>query len=299
MGHDHHHSHAHDDEKSIRKAFFLNLAFTIIEVIGGVYTQSLAILTDALHDFGDSLSLGLAWYFQKLAKKKRDSKYSYGYARFSLLGAIINAVVLITGCFIMLREAIPHIWNPNNANSKGMILLAIVGVFFNGLAAFQMRKGKSSNAKLVLLHLKEDVLGWVAVLVGAIIMYFTGWKVIDAILSGLISLYILYNAIRHLKSSLRILLQGIPMHVNVKKIGAILTKPKEIESFHDLHVWSLDGEKNILSAHLVLKESTGDTDRFDLRECIRKDLAKNEIHHATLEFELPGQHQGHDCQLLH
>ena len=165
--HAHHHDH-HGDVKNIKVAFFLNFGFAIIEIIGGFLTNSVAILSDAVHDLGDSLSLGLAWYFQKYSRKKSDSTYTYGYRRFSLVGALANSLVLIVGSILILTEAIPRIFNPQQAHPQGMMMLAVLGIAVNGVAMLRLRRGKSLNEKVVSLHLMEDVLGWIAVLVGAI-----------------------------------------------------------------------------------------------------------------------------------
>ena len=144
--HDHHH---HSDVKNIKAAFFLNFGFTLLEIVGGIYTNSIAILSDAVHDLGDSLSLGMAWYFQKVSRKGSDATYSYGYKRFSLLGAVINSVVLIVGSVIILTAAIPRIFNPQDTHVEGMFVLAIIGVIVNGAAVFRLKKGNSINEKVV------------------------------------------------------------------------------------------------------------------------------------------------------
>ena len=192
MGHDHHHGHHHQhDTKNISTAFFLNLAFTIIEIIGGLMTNSVAIMSDALHDLGDSLSLGLAWYFQKVAKKGRDKTFSYGYKRFSVLGAMINAIVLVVGSVFILQETIPRLWQPETPNVQGMFWLAILGIVVNGAAVLKLQKGTSLNEKVISLHLLEDVLGWAAVLVGSVLMYFFDLPIIDPLLSIGIAIFIL------------------------------------------------------------------------------------------------------------
>ena len=217
MGHDHNHDQDHA-EGNIKVAFFLNLAFTVIEIFGGFYTNSIAIMSDAVHDLGDSISLGLAWYFQNLSKKGRDHNYSYGYRRFSLLGAIINSTILFAGSIFIIKEAIPRILNPQVAHAEGMIYFALFGIAVNGLAAYKMMRGKTMNERVVYLHLLEDVLGWVAVLIGAIIMFFFDIPEIDAILSILIAGYILFNVVKNIKKTMNILLQGVPSDVDMDKI---------------------------------------------------------------------------------
>ena len=291
MGHDHSHGHNHDhtDVKNIKVAFFLNLSFTIIEIIGGVLTNSVAILSDAVHDFGDSLSLGLAWYFQKLAKKGRTKSYSYGYKRFSLVGAIVNSIVLIIGSIFILTEAIPRIISPEETHAKGMFILAIFGVIVNGVAVFRMRKGKSINEKVVSLHLLEDVLGWVAVLIGSVIMYFFDLPIIDPILSIAIACYVLFNVFRNIRQSLRIILQGIPQEVDLSEIETSVKALGNIDNIHDLHVWSMDGEYNVLTMHVTLKEALPMNKLAELKVQIRGLLDEEHVQHATIEFETMGE----------
>ena len=292
MGHNHDHSHNHS-EGNVKVAFFLNLSFTVIEVIGGLYTNSLAILSDALHDLGDSLSLGLSWYFQKLSKKGRTKKFSYGYKRFSLLGAIINSIVLVAGSIFILTKAIQELFNPGETNVQGMLYLAILGIVVNGAAVLKLRKGESLNEKVVSLHLLEDVLGWVAVLIGSIIMMYTDAPFIDPLLSVLISLFVLYNVYKNLRKSMLVILQGIPEEVSLEDIKEKLKDISEITDVHDNHVWSMDGEYNILAIHLQLDQDYKLSEQAKLKEKVRSQLKDESINHITIEFE--GQDE--NCEL--
>ena len=294
MGHHHHHLH---DTGNIKVAFFLNLGFTIIEIIGGFWTNSLAILSDALHDLGDSLSLGLSWYFQKIATKGRDDTFSYGYRRFSILGAIINSIVLIVGSIFILIEAIPQLLDPSETNARGMMYLAILGIIVNGAAVMRLKKGKSLNEKVISLHLLEDVLGWFAVLIGSIIMIFYDVPVIDPFLSILISLYILFNVYKNLKHSLTIVLQGAPKGIDADELHKILTSVKVIEDVHDCHIWSLDGQYNVLTIHLVLDNNYDLERQAEIKKEIKSLLRKSaSIEHITIEFESSKEQCEHaDC----
>ena len=293
MGHNHDHSH-NQKEGNVKVAFFLNLSFTIIEIIGGLYTNSLAILSDALHDLGDSLSLGLSWYFQKLSKKGRTKKFSYGYKRFSLLGAIINSIVLVAGSIFILTKAIPELFNPGETNVQGMLYLAILGIVVNGAAVLKLRKGESLNEKVVSLHLLEDVLGWVAVLIGSIIMMYTDAPFIDPLLSVLISLFVLYNVYKNLRKSMLVILQGIPEEVSLEDIKEKLKDISEITDVHDNHVWSMDGEYNILTIHLRLDKDYKLSEQAKLKEKVRTQLKDESINHITIEFE--GQDENCDLE---
>ncbi len=286
MGHD----HRHHGEERIASAFWINLIFSVIEIAGGFMTNSISILSDALHDLGDSLSLGMAWYFQKVSKKKRDDKYTYGYRRFTLLGAVINAVILLSGSLLIITTAIPRMANPQPTHSVGMIVLAILGISFNGLAYFRLSHGHSHNEKVVSLHLLEDVLGWVAVLMGGAIIHFTGWFIIDPILSILIAGFIIFNVFRHIRSSWRILLQGIPSHFPSREVSRILSSHDDVISFHDLHLWSMDGENGILTVHIVIDADTPIQKRRTIKDQIQQSMMKIGIDHCTIEIEHPSEH---------
>jgi len=281
MGHEHH----HEDVKNIKVAFFLNLFFTLFEIAGGFFTNSMAILSDAVHDLGDCLSLGMAWYFQKISRKRSDNSFSYGYKRFSLLGAIINSIVLTVGSIFILTEAIPRIFHPEKTQAAGMFFLAIVGVLVNGLAFLRLKKGSSLNERVVSLHFLEDVLGWVAILVGAIIMYFFNVPLIDPVLSVGIAMFILFNVYKNIRQTLHIILQGIPVDIDVAELTEQLQQFKGIENVHDLHVWSVDGNYNVLTIHIVMVNSLDIQEITELKVKIRNSLKIKGIQHATIEFE--------------
>lgn len=283
MGHSHHH-HDHS-EGNLKVAFFLNLSFAIIEFIGGIWTNSVAITSDALHDLGDSLTLGVSWYFAKVAKKESNQNFSYGYKRFSVLGALINSIVLITGSVFIIIEAIPRLFNPVNPNTEGMIYLAIGGVIVNGAAAFRLSKGRSLNEKAVYTHLLEDILGWVAVLLGAMVMHFWDFPIIDPILSVLIAVFILFNVYKNLKECFRIILQGTPSNIDIKKIHEVIIDIPKVVDVHDCHVWSMDGEYHILSIHLVIEENLQLYELESIKMETKARVSKLGINHTTIEFE--------------
>lgn len=294
MAHAHHgpagHQHHHGASDNIKVAFFLNLGFTILEIFGGLWINSVAILSDALHDLGDSLSLGLAWYFEKVAKRGRDQKYTFGYKRFSLLGAVINSVVLLVGSVFILSEAIPRILDPEPVNAAGMMGFAVLGIVVNGAAVLRLKSGQSLNERVVRLHLLEDVLGWVAVLVGGIILYFFDFPVIDPILSVGITLYVLYNVVRNLRESMKILLQATPAHINPKEVERKLVQLAGINSIHDLHIWTLDGSYNVLTLHAVVAPELPAQQAEALKRTVRQAMADMDIQHVTVELETTEEH---------
>lgn len=287
--HTHHHTHTdYSGTGNIRFAFFLNLGFTLIELVGGLLTNSVAILSDALHDLGDSISLGLAWYFQKLSRKGSNQKYSYGYKRFSLIGALTNSLILVIGSLFILSETIPRLIEPQPANEIGMFWLSILGILVNGAAVLRLKKGNSINEKVVSLHLLEDVLGWIAILIGSILMYFFDLPFIDPLLSIIISIYILVHVVQSIRESMQILLQATPHDINTERIRERIMSVPGVGAIHDLHVWSADGNYHIMTMHVVLNET--ETDRIPIKLSIRKLLKEEHIEHATIEFEHPDEH---------
>jgi len=279
------HNHAHNSTKNIKTAFFLNVGFTIFELVGGLWTNSVAILADAIHDLGDSLSLGLAWFLQNYSKKDSDDKYTYGYARFSLLGALINTLVLITGSLFILSEAIPRLMTPEESNAPGMILFAIVGIVVNGIAAFRLKGDQTMNAQVVTWHLLEDVLGWIAILIAGIILLFVDIPIIDPILAILFTLYILYNVVKNLQVTLSLFLQSSPNNIDIDKIVDQFLQIEGVLSSHHTHLWSLDGENHVLTTHLIIVEKANKDDIIQIKRAVRKILGNLNITHLTLEIE--------------
>jgi cobalt-zinc-cadmium efflux system protein len=285
----HYHHHHVTEERRIGTAFLLNTGFALVELTGGLFVGSVAILSDAVHDVGDSVSLGLAWFLQKVSRKGRDSRFTYGYRRFSLLSALVNAIVLVSGSFLVLSRALPKLFSPEAPNVTGMFLLALLGVSVNAFAAFRLWKGSSMNARIVAWHLLEDVLGWAAVLVLSIVMAFRPWYILDPLLSVAVSAFILWNVVRKLRSVLEIFLQGIPDSVELEDVKKTLTETPGVLSVHDLHVWSLDGERTILTAHLVLPRDASSGDVYETKKLAKKKLSGRDIDHATLEIERLGE----------
>lgn len=295
MSHNHEH-HQHHPTGNIRTAFFLNLFFTLIEIVGGILTNSVAILSDALHDFGDSISLGLSWYFQKLSKKKRDQNFTFGYRRFSIFGAIINSIVLVIGSLFIIIVSFPRLLNPQQPNAEGMIILAILGILVNGAAVLKLKKGTSLNEKVVSLHLMEDVLGWVAVLVASIVMTFQNIPILDPVLSLLIAAYILFNVFKNLKGALKIILQAIPSNIDLGRLEKKIASLNGINGVHDTHLWTMDGEYNVLTIHIVLEENKDLEGLASLKQAIRDELHEEHIQHITIEFETKDEQCVHaDC----
>ena len=272
-------------EKNILIAFILNLSFSIFEFLGGIFTGSVAILSDAIHDVGDAMSIGVSYFLEKKSKKKPDETYTYGYARFSVIGGVITTLILLCGSIAVIYNAIVRIVNPVEINYNGMIIFAVVGVIVNFCAAYFTRDGDSLNQKAVNLHMLEDVLGWVVVLVGAIIMRFTDISVIDPIMSIIVALFIFINAIKNLKKVLDLFLEKIPNNISIDEIKKLLMHIDGIIDIHHIHIWSMDGHLNFATMHIVADENS-----HTIKDKIREELKEHGIGHATLEIENPDDH---------
>lgn len=287
MAHDHHHHHT--AIHNIRLAFFLNLGFTLIEFVGGLLTNSTAILADAVHDLGDSIALAQAWYFERLSGRHGNGRYSYGFRRFSLLGALISTIMLLLSSFFVLNEAVPRILDPEPAHAQGMIWLALVGVAVNGYGMLRLRHEKGMNARAMGLHLLEDVLGWLAILVVAIILLFVDLYILDPILAVLITLYILSNLVKNLRKIVPVFLQAVPEQLDLEAIRHSLCRLPHVEAVHSLHIWSQDGESQVLSVHLVADTELNGEQYQQLKRQLRELVNEQGIEHSTVEIEMPSE----------
>ena len=283
--HDHSHGHSSDASRRIGWAFFLNVVFTIIEFIGGWLTNSTAIMADAVHDLGDSLSIGTSWGLNKLSEKDANRTFSYGYKRFSLLGALINGVVLTIGSVWILFEAIPRLAEPEMPQADGMLLLSIFGIAVNGYAAYKLSEGNSLNERVLNWHLLEDVLGWVAVFIVSIVLMFKPWAILDPILSIGFTLFIFFNVIRNLKQTLMLFLQATPDRAQLERIRDDLLSNEHVSDLHHFHIWSLDGERNVMTVHLVLVGDVSTEHIQTLKNDVQRSLKKYNFEHTTVEFE--------------
>lgn len=294
--HSHHHTHVHSPEggKNIAIAFLLNFSFTIIELVGGLLTNSVAILSDALHDLGDSISLALAWYFQKVSGYSPSARYSYGYKRFALLGALINATVLLLGSVFVIYASVMRILQPQYVKVEGMFLLAILGVIINGVAVWRTHKSSGINERIVSLHLLEDVLGWIAVLIASVVMMFVEVPILDPILSIGISIFVLYNVVRNLIATFNVILQGVPSDIKLIELQKKVEQLEAVISVHDLHVWSLDSQYNIASLHAVISPEMTLDQMAQLKQEIKLLMLAEQIEHTTVEFETE-QEECHPC----
>ena len=268
-------------EKNILIAFLLNITFSIFELIGGALTGSIAILTDSLHDIGDALSIGISYVLEKKSKKKADSKHTYGYIRYSVAGSLITLVILLLGSTFVIYESIKRLFNPVTINYDGMIIFAIFGVIVNLVATLVTRKGDSLNQKSVNIHMLEDVLGWIVVLIGSILMKFTDITYIDSILSIIVALFILINCAIQFKRIVDIFLEVTPNNVDIEELQRHLLKIEGVKDIHHIHIRSIDGFNNFATLHVVV-------DKYDpkIKDKVKEELAEHNIAHSTVEEEL-------------
>ena len=272
-------------EKNILIAFILNFAFSIFECIGGIFTGSVAIVSDAIHDFGDAAGIGISYFLEKKSKKQPDEKYTYGYARYSVIGSVITTFILLFGSVTVIYNAVNKIINPTEINYSGMIVFAVIGVCVNFCAAYFTREGDSLNQKAVNLHMLEDVLGWAVVLIGAIVMRITDWVFIDPVMSVIVSIFILINAVKNLKEAIDLFLEKAPHGTDVNEIAEHISEIDGVIGVHHIHIWSMDGQSNYATMHIVTN-----SDSCSIKEKIREELREHGINHATLELESENEH---------
>ena len=235
-------------------AFFLNLSYAIVEFIAGGVFGSSAVLADSVHDLGDAIAIGISAFLESISNREEDSHYTLGYKRFSLLGAMITAVILMTGSVLVILENIAKIFHPQPVNDEGILWLGIIAITINVLASLVIRKGQTKNESILSLHFLEDTLGWVAVILMAIVLRFTDWYILDPLLSLAISFFILSKALPRFWSTLKIFLDAVPEGVDIQKIKTDLAELDHVASVNQLNLWTMDGlEKNAI-VHVCLKE---------------------------------------------
>lgn len=267
-------------QKNIFIAFILNLIFSLVEFIGGILTGSIAIISDAIHDFGDATSIGVSYLFERKSKYQPNDTYTYGYARYSVLGGLITISILLIGSIIVIYNATNRLINPVLINYNGMLILASVGLSINLFATYFTHGGHSINQKAVNLHMLEDVFGWLIILIGAVVMRFTNFYILDPILSIIVSLLVLFNSFKSLKEILDIFLLKIPNHINVKQLKNHIKDINGVVDAHHIHVWTTDGETIYASLHVVVNEYDS-----NIKSLVKSKLNEYRISHVTIEME--------------
>ncbi len=281
----HEHSHSPKGSKNILAAFYLNATFSILELIGGYLTNSVAIYSDALHDFGDSLALLFSYFAEKLSHKDADKKFTFGYRRFSILSALINGMILLLGSIFVIYEASQRIMSPEKVSPEGMLGLAILGIAVNSFAAFRLSKDDGMNTKMVMFHLLEDLLGWVAVLIVSVILLFKPWYILDSILSILISLVILRGVYKNLIKVGLIFLQKFPDELEFEQLKKEIMDLDLVYDIHAVKGWSIDDSTYYLRFHVLVPEDTkiGTVDSLKIK--VKEILKTYNVTYSTIEFE--------------
>ena len=271
-------------EKRILLAFLLNFLFAVFEFIGGAVTGSITLTSDAVHDLGDAASIGISYYFERKSKRKPDGRYTYGYARFSVLGSALTTAILLCGAVLLIHNAILRILAPRPIDYNALIGFAAVGMAVNLVAVLVTRRGASLNQRAVSLHLLEDLLGWGAVLVGATVMRFVDFPILDPLMSIGIAVLILVSSLRGLREILDLFLEKVPEGITVGAVCERVVAVPDVLDVHHIHLWSMDGERNYATMHVVT-----DADPHVIKERVRDALAELGISHATLELEREGE----------
>ena len=268
------------NQRNILIAFILNLLFSLFELVGGVFTGSAAILSDAIHDLGDAVGIGASFFLEKKSNRQPDNRYTYGYGRFSVLGSTMTTLLLLVGSLAAIANAIFRVVKPSPIDYNGMIGFAVVGLLVNGAAALVTAKGQSMNQKAVSLHMFEDVLGWAVVLIGAVVMRFTDFAILDSILSLGVGVFILLHAVEHMKESVEVLLDKVPESVDVEEMAAEISALNEVVKVERFHVHSTDGQNSFASLKVVADRESSETERK-----IRQILRKQGIEQIILELK--------------
>ncbi len=273
--------------------FILNLIFTIVEFIGGILTNSIALISDSIHDIGDSISIGVSMILEQISKKPTDDYYTYGYKRYSLLGGLISSIVLIIGSGIIIYEAIPRLISPKSIHSQELIYFAVLGLTVNLFAAMRARRGKSINEKVISLHLFEDALGWAALLIAAILIELFHIFWIDPVLSIVFTLYILSHVYKNIKSIINVFMEIAPTKPSVEEVSSHLQENKFIKDVHHIHLWTIDGIIKLATLHIVLYDHVSKQKFIETQVFAHQLLKELGIHHSTIEFE----YEGNPCDL--
>lgn len=288
MGHDHGHHH-HSEGSNLLLAFFLNFGFSIIEFIGGYFTNSVAVTSDALHDLGDSVALLFAYFSEKLSAKSADKKFTYGYRRFSVLSALVNGVILFFGSLYVIYEALSRLQSPEPVNPQGMLALGFLGVAVNGFAAYKLSKGEGINQKMVMYHLLEDLMGWGAVILVSAVLVFQPWYFLDSVLSLVISLIILRGVYKNMVKVGSIFLQKFPDDLEMDRIVGEITSLESVKDVHAVRGWALDESRYSVSFHVVVPQGSVICELDELKDKIKQILERENVRFSSIEFEGEGK----------
>lgn len=299
--HNYDHSHAHHNisTKNIKLAFVLNSIFTVVEFFVGIYSNSVTISSSAIHDFGDSIILFFALLLEKKSGQGRNSKYTYGYARFSLLGNLINTIVLLLGGVIIIQNGINRLLNPEEIHEIIMIFFSCFGILVNGYGAYKLFDSKSEKNSALFLNIFADFFAWISILFSAIVALVFHIYFLDALLSLCIAIWLIFEGLKNARNIFNILMQAVPKELNQKHIKDLILSNRIVCEMHDFHVWNLDGEDYISSFHIII-DSENLEEIMSVKEEIKLKLEKVGINHSTIEIDtikqasLNGEYNNHE-----
>ena len=275
-------------QRNILIAFILNLVFSVFELFGGLFTGSVAIMSDAVHDLGDAVSIGVSYFLERKSKKAPDQSHSYGYGRYSVLGAAITNLILLVGSAFVIYQAVMRLIAPVEIHAQGMVWLALLGAAMNLAATWFTRSGESMNEKAVNLHMLEDVLGWLVVLIGAVVIRITDFWRIDPLMSIAVALFILYHALTGMGRVLDVFMEKTPDGIDVDELIHHIQHIDHVEDVHHLHIWSLDGMNHCATVHI----RAGKCDAVALKAAVREEFEEHGVAHVTVELEEAGENCG-------
>lgn len=270
--------------ENIKIAFLLNLVFSIIEAIGGILTNSISIISDSLHNLGDSITIGINYFFEKKSKKLPNKEYSYGYLRYTLLGSLIASFILLVGSVVIIYNVVPRLINPQDVNYDAMIIFGIFGLLINLYATIKVIRSKDKDKKIN-THLIEDTVIWLFLLIGSISIKVWNLIIIDPILSLLIAIYILYQVYKYMRNIYNIFMEKVPKNIKIDNIKKDIEENENIDNIHHIHIWSLDGVNSYMTAHIHLNKVLSEEEIIKTKNDIKNKLKDNKINHVTLEIE--------------
>lgn len=293
------HGHIYDiEDKDLEKnsllVLILNLSFGILELFGGLFSNSIAIISDSIHDLGDALTIAISYIIIKISKKDRTTEFTYGYKRLTVIGALLNIIILVSGSIFVYFESIRRLIHPQPVDAKIAIILAIFGIVINGYGLFKFFRASNVMTQTLKNHLLEDVLGWVSVLISSIFVLGFGVYRVDSIVALLVATLILFNAFRTLKEVVEILIEKVPKNVSIMEIKKEVESIEQVVDLHNIHISTLDGNNHVITAHLVVDEKLSLTEAIEIKDQIKDRLSKFNGTYITLELEIPSSTINHE-----
>ena len=296
MGHGHSHGHSHghnhantNNKKVLLLSFILISTYMVVEVIGGIVTNSLALLSDAGHMLSDAAALGLSLFAIKLGERKATEGKTFGYKRFEIIAAALNGITLILISVYIFYEAYQRFLNPPEVKSLGMLTISIIGLLVNIIAAWLLMKGdkdENLNVRSAFLHVLGDMLGSVGAIAAALLIYFFDWGIADPIASVIVSILIIISGWRVTRDSFHILMEGAPVQVKMEEVKSSLFEISKVKDIHDLHVWSITSGVLMLSCHITIDEDgVHDTVLHEAQSILHEQFG---VDHSTIQIEKNG-----------